>query len=58
MTEQSEAAYSAASARRERWADALAAGLSPESVEAAGVLLRELQRCVDVPATLETTTHG
>ncbi len=44
MTERGEAAYRAASARQERWADALAAGLSPRGVEAAGVLLRELQR--------------
>ena len=58
MTERGEAAYSAASARQERWADALAVGLSPKSVEAAGLLLRELQRRLNVPATLNSTTHG
>ena len=58
MTERGEAAYRAASARQERWADALAVGLSSNSVEAAGVLLRELQRRLDGPATLNVTTHG
>ncbi len=44
MTDQGKAAYQAALARQERWADALAAGLSPGAIEAAGDLLRELQR--------------
>jgi DNA-binding MarR family transcriptional regulator len=43
-TERGEAAYRAASERQERWADALAADLSPEGIEAAGRLLRESQR--------------
>ena len=43
MSERGEAAYSAASERQKRWAGALAAGLSAESLEAAGALLRELQ---------------
>lgn len=47
MTERGEAAYRAASERQERWAEALASGLSPEGVEAAGTLLRELQRRLD-----------
>ncbi len=44
MTDGGEAAYRAAMARQEGWADALAIGLSPESIEAAGDLLRELQQ--------------
>lgn len=44
MTDGGEAAYQAASARQEGWADALAASFSPERIEAAGDLLRELQR--------------
>jgi DNA-binding MarR family transcriptional regulator len=47
MTERGESAYRAASERQAGWADLLAAGLSPESVEAAGALLRELQRRLD-----------
>ena len=50
MTERGEAAYRAASARQERWAERLAAGLSPASIEAAAFVLRELQRRLDVPA--------
>ena len=44
MTNEGQAAYRAALARQEGWADALAAGLSPDRIEAAGSLLRELQR--------------
>ena len=51
MTEQGEAAYSAASERQGRWAEALAADLSPESIKAAGDLLRELQRRLTAPTT-------
>ncbi len=57
MTEQGEAAYRAASARQERWADALAVGLSPKGIEAADLLLRELQRRLDVPAPSDSTTQ-
>lgn len=58
MTEAGEAAYRAASERQERWADALAAGLPPESIEAACILLRELQRRLDQPATPAATEHA
>jgi DNA-binding MarR family transcriptional regulator len=44
MTARGESAYRAASERQAGWADLLAAGLSSEAVEAAGALLRELQR--------------
>lgn len=44
MTDDGEAAYQAALARQEGWADALAADLSSDRIEAAGTLLRELQR--------------
>ena len=44
MTERGTSAYRAASERQERWADALADGLSHGGVEAAGKLLRELHR--------------
>lgn len=50
MTGEGEAAYRAASSRQERWADDLASGLSFETIEAAGILLRELQRRLDQPA--------
>ena len=43
-TEQGEAAYARASARQERWADDLSAGLSPEAIEAASELLRMLRQ--------------
>lgn len=46
-TEQGEAAYRAAIARQERWADALTAGLSAEEFEAASTLLRAMQRRID-----------
>jgi len=44
MTDEGKAAYRAALARQEGWADTLAVGLSPDGIEAAGDLLRELQR--------------
>ncbi|WP_201781273.1 MarR family winged helix-turn-helix transcriptional regulator [Sphingomonas sp. Leaf357] len=44
MTEQGEAAYTKASARQERWADELAAGLTPDTVEAAAAMLRTIQK--------------
>ena len=54
MTPKGEAAYRAASERQERWAIALATGLSPESLEAAGLLLRELQRRLDAAVVSPT----
>jgi DNA-binding MarR family transcriptional regulator len=56
-TERGDTAYRAAIARQERWADALTAGLSPEAFEAAGTLLREMQRRIeesDPAAAIET----
>jgi len=50
MTTRGEAAYRTASERQERWADALATDLSPEGIEAAGMLLRELQRRLNASA--------
>jgi DNA-binding MarR family transcriptional regulator len=47
MTERGESAYRAAMKRQGGWADVLAAGLSPEGVEAASSLLRELRRRLD-----------
>jgi DNA-binding MarR family transcriptional regulator len=44
MTEQGMVTYRAASERQERWAETLVADLPLEAVEAAGGLLRELQR--------------
>ena len=44
MTNAGQAAYQAALARQEGWAGALAAGLSPDRIEAAASLLRELQQ--------------
>ena len=55
MTERGQSAYRAASERQARWADVLAAGLSSKDIEAASVLLRELQRRLD-PSTPTTTT--
>ena len=55
MTERGETAYRHASERQEVWAAGLAAGLSPEAIEAAGTLLRELQRRID--ATELPTAH-
>jgi DNA-binding MarR family transcriptional regulator len=54
MTERGETAFRAAMERQEVWADALAAGQSPGSVEAAGVLLRQLQRRLDASLTHTT----
>jgi DNA-binding MarR family transcriptional regulator len=50
MTERGEAAYAGASARQERWAEALADGLRPEAIEAATALLRTLQQRLGIPA--------
>ncbi len=44
MTDAGKAAYRAAMSRQEGWSDAVAADLPPEGIEAAGELLRELQR--------------
>ena len=62
MTEAGEAAYRGASARQERWADDLAATLSPEAIEAAVTLLRTLQQRLDAsrtrtPITVASTTQ-
>ena len=54
MTERGETAFRAAMERQEVWADVLAAGQSPDSVEAASLLLRQLQRRLD--ASLNHTT--
>ena len=54
MTERGETAFRAAMERQEVWADDLTAGQSRESVEAAGALLRALQRRLD--ASLNHTT--
>ncbi len=63
MTAQGEIAYRGAIERQERWADDLAAGLSPDAIEAAGSLLRTLQRRLDVsaestPPAVAPTTQG
>lgn len=58
MTEQGEAAYRAASLRQESWADALAADLSSEDIEAARDLLRLLQRRLHGSAAPTPTAHG
>ena len=50
MTERGEAAYRAAGGRQEGWADAIAADLSLESIEVAGVFLRDLQSRLDALA--------
>jgi DNA-binding MarR family transcriptional regulator len=57
MTEVGAAAYRAASARQERWADTLAHGLSAEAFEAASELLREMQRRLDGPHTPPPAVH-
>src|SRR4051812_45645077 len=57
MTEAGDAAYRAASARQERWADALASGLPAKSFEAASELLREMQRRLDGPRALTSTSQ-
>jgi DNA-binding MarR family transcriptional regulator len=56
MTERGIGAFRAASERQERWADVLAAGLSPEDIEAASLLMRDLQRRLDPSAPMTTTT--
>lgn len=63
MTEPGEAAYAAASERQEGWADALAAGLPPDAIEAAAALLRTLQQRLDAsvertPPTVIPTSQG
>lgn len=49
MTEKGEAAYHAASERHGRWAEALAADVPPERIEAASEMLREIQRRIASP---------
>ena len=44
MTDRGKAAYRAAIARQEGWADTLVTGLSTSAIEATGTLLHELQR--------------
>jgi DNA-binding MarR family transcriptional regulator len=56
MTERGASAFRAASERQERWADVLAAGLSPEAIETASLLMRDLQRRLDPSAPMTTTT--
>jgi DNA-binding MarR family transcriptional regulator len=55
MTDRGERAYGAVTQRQAGWADVLAAGLSPEGVEAASLLLRELQRRLDASTPITTT---
>lgn len=47
LTEAGEAAYRAAMARQQGWADRVAAGLTPGDLEAATAILRELRRRLD-----------
>ena len=54
MTERGNSAYRAASERQQRWADVLAAGLSPKHIEAVSVLLRELQRRLGASPSITT----
>jgi DNA-binding MarR family transcriptional regulator len=58
MTELGSSAYRAASERQERWADVLAAGLSPEDIEAASLLTRELQRRLEASPSITTTVRS
>jgi DNA-binding MarR family transcriptional regulator len=58
MTERGTSAYRAASQRQERWADVLAAGLSPKDIEAASVLMRELQRRLEASPSVTATTRS
>jgi DNA-binding MarR family transcriptional regulator len=51
MTMQGEAAYRTASERQEGWADALAAGLAPDGIEAASNLFRELRQRLNAAAS-------
>ena len=44
MTDNGEAAYRTAGERHGKWADTITAGLSPERIEDAAELLREIQR--------------
>lgn len=44
LTPRGEAAYRQAMARNDLWSDGLTQGLAPEAIEAAGALLRALQR--------------
>lgn len=44
LTEKGEAAYQAAMARQEGWADHVAAGLAPREVEAAAAVLSEIRQ--------------
>lgn len=55
MTERGQAAFRMASERQERWADELAAGLPPEDIEAASILLRTLQHRLDAAASSTAT---
>ncbi len=59
MTQRGEAAYRAASERHGQWVEDLMADLSPERIEAASELLREIQRRIATsriadPATTES----
>jgi DNA-binding MarR family transcriptional regulator len=58
MTELGSSAYRAASQRQERWAVALAAGLSPEHIEAASGLMHELQRRLGASPSITATTRS
>ena len=58
MTELGSSAYRAASERQERWADVLAAGLSPEDIEAASRLMRQLQRRLEASPSITTTVSS
>ena len=58
MTKLGSSAYRAASERQERWADVLAAGLSPEDIEAASLLMRELQRRLEAFPSSTTTVRS
>jgi DNA-binding MarR family transcriptional regulator len=50
LTEKGEDAYARALARKDRWFDGLVDGLPPDAIEAATVLLRDLQRRIgEVP---------
>ncbi len=55
MTERGQSAYRAASKRQQRWADVLAADLSPKEIEAASLLFRELQRRLGASPSITTT---
>lgn len=57
LTEKGEAAYGAAMARQERWADSLAAGLAPRDIEAASTILREIRHRLDGEAAGASLAH-